>query len=165
MAQSEKRHVSEQESMAVAEASRETQWLKPSFLKELFLGNFRLDLIHPFPLDERPEEWRPEFREFYDAMHHLLVHEVDSVEIDRTGIYPDHLLSRLRELGAFGMKIPAEYGGLGFSKVLALELLAAEQLERLRHADRLVGREQRADAAVDGGGPSSSSSTTRCAGC
>ena len=115
MSQSERRHVSEQESMAVAEASRETQWLKPSFLKELFLGSFRLDLIHPFPLDEAPEEWRGEFREFYDAVREMLVDDVDSVEIDRTGLYPDHVLARLRELGAFGMKIPTDYGGLGFT--------------------------------------------------
>ncbi len=115
MTQSHKRHVSEQESMAVAEASREKKWLRPSFLKELFLGNFRLDLIHPFPLDERPDEWRPEFRQFHDAMHRMLVEDVDSVEIDRTGLYPDHVVARLRELGAFGMKIPAKYGGLGFS--------------------------------------------------
>jgi alkylation response protein AidB-like acyl-CoA dehydrogenase len=115
MTQSDRRHVSEQESMAVAEASRETQWLRPSFLKELFLGNFRLDLIHPFPLGERRSDWRPEFRRFYEGIHRMLAEEVDSVEIDRTGLYPDHIIARLRELGAFGMKIPAEYGGLGFT--------------------------------------------------
>ena len=115
MSETRKRHVSEQESMAVAEASRETQWLNPSFLKELFLGNFRLDLIHPFPLDERPQEWRAEFREFHEAMHRMLMEDVDSVEIDRTGLYPDHVVARLRELGAFGMKIPTRYGGLGFT--------------------------------------------------
>ena len=115
MTQSDKRHVSEQESMAVAEASRETQWLNPSFLKELFLGNFRLDLIHPFPLDEAPDEWRPEFSEFYEAIRRMLEEDVDSVEIDRTGLYPEHVVARLRELGAFGMKIPTTYGGLGFT--------------------------------------------------
>ena len=115
MTESQRRNVSEQESMAVAEASREKQWLRPSFLKELFLGNFRLDLIHPFPLDERQSEWRPEFRQFYDAMHTMLVEDVDSVEIDRTGLYPEHVVARLRELGAFGMKIPTSYGGLGFT--------------------------------------------------
>ncbi len=109
------RHVSEQESMAVAEASRQKKWTKPSFMKELFLGNFRLDLVHPYPLGESEEEWRPEFRQFYDAMYALLRDEVDSAEIDRTGEYPAHVLDRLRELGAFGMKIPTKYGGLGFT--------------------------------------------------
>ena len=54
-------HVSELESRKVAEASRETEWKQPSFLREMFLGNFRLDLIHPYPL---PEQERPEFAAF-----------------------------------------------------------------------------------------------------
>ena len=41
------------EAMEVAEASRETEWEKPSFVGQLFLGNLDLDLIHPFP--EQPE--------------------------------------------------------------------------------------------------------------
>jgi len=42
--------VSERESREVAEASRQTEWVQPSFLRELFLGSLRLDLIHPYPL-------------------------------------------------------------------------------------------------------------------
>ena len=42
-------NVSEREAREVAEAARETEWKLPSFGKELFLGNFRLDLIHPQP--------------------------------------------------------------------------------------------------------------------
>ena len=38
-----------EQSKQIAEASRETEWTRPSFGKELFLGNFRLDLIHPQP--------------------------------------------------------------------------------------------------------------------
>lgn len=102
----------EKESRQVAEASRETEWVSPSFLKELFLGDFRLDLIHPY--DEAPE--RPEFKAFYDEMRRFLREEVDSAEIDRTGEYPEKVLDRLRKMGAFGMKIPKEYGGLGFTQ-------------------------------------------------
>lgn len=107
------RHASEQEAREVAESSRQTDVRAPGFLKELFLGNFRLDLIHPFP---EPEE-REEFRRFYDEMKAFLRDEVDSAEIDRTGEYPPHVLDRLRAMGAFGMKIPKEYGGLGFTQV------------------------------------------------
>jgi hypothetical protein len=39
--------VAEQQARDVVEAARETEWKLPSFGKELFLGNFRLDLIHP----------------------------------------------------------------------------------------------------------------------
>ena len=41
--------VTEQQARDVVEAARETEWKLPSFGKELFLGNFRLDLIHPQP--------------------------------------------------------------------------------------------------------------------
>jgi alkylation response protein AidB-like acyl-CoA dehydrogenase len=106
--------ISELESRKVAEASRETEWKQPSFLREMFLGNFRLDLIHPYPL---PAEERPEFAAFYNAIKEFLRDEVDPVEIDTTGEYPDHVVDGLRKLGAFGMKIPKKYGGLGFSNV------------------------------------------------
>src|SRR5207245_10760313 len=43
------KQVSESEARQVAEAAREAEWKLPSFGKELFLGNFRLDLIHPQP--------------------------------------------------------------------------------------------------------------------
>lgn len=106
-------HVSEQESRKVAEASRE-QWDRPSFMKEMFLGNFRLDLVHPYPL---PAPERPEFAAFYGALEELIRTEVDSVQIDATGEYPAHVVDGLRKLGAFGMKIPKKYGGLGFSNL------------------------------------------------
>ena len=54
--------VTEQESLEVAETARQAEWVKPSFMRELFLGNFRLDLIHPFPL---PGPERPEFTAYY----------------------------------------------------------------------------------------------------
>jgi alkylation response protein AidB-like acyl-CoA dehydrogenase len=109
--------VSEAEAMEVAEASREKQWRKPSFLREMFLGNFRLDLVHPYPLPPTEEEERPEFRAFYNAFREFLRSEVDPVEIDASGEYPDHVVDGLRKLGAFGMKIPKEYGGLGFNQI------------------------------------------------
>ena len=46
---------SEQEARDVAEAARESDWVEPSFLRELFLGRFRLDLIHPFPPENEAE--------------------------------------------------------------------------------------------------------------
>ncbi len=42
-------NVTERDAREVAEAARESDWTLPSFGKELFLGNFRLDLIHPQP--------------------------------------------------------------------------------------------------------------------
>ncbi|ANM29943.1 acyl-CoA dehydrogenase [Acidobacteria bacterium Mor1] len=106
---------SERESLQVAEAAREKEWRAPSFLKEMFLGNFRLDLIHPFPATESDQD-RPEFTEFYNKLKHFLETECDSEEIDRTGEYPEKVISGLARMGAFGMKIPKEYGGHGFTQ-------------------------------------------------
>jgi hypothetical protein len=88
--------VGEAESRKVAEASRQAEWEHQSFLRELFLGRFRLDLIHPFP---PPGDERPEFAQLYGRMRQFLREEVDSAEIDRTGEYPERVLDGLRRMG------------------------------------------------------------------
>ncbi|WP_242339309.1 MULTISPECIES: acyl-CoA dehydrogenase family protein [Anaeromyxobacter] len=103
-----------QRSREVAEAAREAEWQGAGFLRELFLGKLRLDLIHPYPLD-RAE--RPEFQRFYAELERFLREKVDPVRIDETGEYPPEVLDGLRKLGAFGMKVPVEYGGLGLTQV------------------------------------------------
>jgi len=109
----ETRTVSGQEAMEVAEASRQTEWEKPSFVADLFLGKLNLDLIHPFP--EQPVADRAEADPFLARLERFLAENVDADEIDETGEYPLSLFQGFRELGAWGMKIPKEYGGLGFS--------------------------------------------------
>ena len=54
------RKVSAAEAREVAEAAREQEWVAPSFVRDLFLGKFRPDLIHPYPEQdpERSEERR-----------------------------------------------------------------------------------------------------------
>ncbi|MGH3243484.1 MAG: hypothetical protein ACRDNL_24110, partial [Spirillospora sp.] len=42
-------HVDERTARKVAEEAREAEWRLPSFGKQLFLGDFRLDLVHPHP--------------------------------------------------------------------------------------------------------------------
>jgi alkylation response protein AidB-like acyl-CoA dehydrogenase len=144
MAQDERVKVSEEESMAVAEASREKEWKQPSFLRELFLGNFRLELIHPVPLARAENRQRPEFRAFFDAFKEFLRDHVDPVEIDASGEYPDSVVDGLRKLGAFGMKIPKEYGGLGFTSAeyqLVMQLLGSVDgnLSALLSAHQSIG--------------------------
>ncbi|MDQ3556995.1 MAG: acyl-CoA dehydrogenase family protein [Gemmatimonadota bacterium] len=106
---------SEQESRDVAEAARETEWTAPSFVRELFLGNFRLDLIHPLP--QQSAEDRAKTDAYVARLRRFMEERVDSDEIDRTGELPEDIVQELRELGAFGMKIPEEYGGVGLSQV------------------------------------------------
>ncbi len=107
-------HASEQEARAVAEASRETTWEAPSFVKELFLGRLKLELIHPQPQPDPDEQRRG--KEFIARLERFLEDEVDGEQIERDAKIPERVVQRLRELGAFGIKIPRDYGGLGLSQ-------------------------------------------------
>jgi len=106
--QQQSQEVSEEEAREVAESSRQKTEGR-SFLREVFLGNFHMDWVTPYP---DPNLDRPAFVEFYSKLEQLLDEEVDSDEIDRSGEYPPELVDALMDLGAFGMKIPEEYGGL-----------------------------------------------------
>jgi alkylation response protein AidB-like acyl-CoA dehydrogenase len=106
--------VTEEQARALAEESRESGWDKPSFAKELFLGRFPLDLIHPFPKPSEEQELRT--RAFLDRLRSFL-DTIDGSVIERDAQIPDEYVKGLAGLGCFGMKIPTEYGGLGMSQV------------------------------------------------
>src|SRR3954471_5196951 len=107
------RNVSEQQARQVAEAARESEWRKPSFGKELFLGRFRLDLIDPWPT-EKP---RPDADEFLRKLDAFARSEIDGERIEHDARIPDEVFQGLARLGAFGMKIDKEYGGLGLTNL------------------------------------------------
>src|SRR6266545_677023 len=118
--------VGAQESRAVAEAARETEWRKPSFAKELFLGRLRLDLIHPHPRPTPNDKEKGE--EFLARLRAFLETEVDGAAIEREARIPDELIKGLKDLGALGMQVPEQYGGLGLSKLYytrALQLVGS----------------------------------------
>jgi alkylation response protein AidB-like acyl-CoA dehydrogenase len=114
--------VSEQQAREVAEAAREQDWKLPSFGKELFLGNFRLDLIHPQPA--LPPEAVEKGEKFLTALRAFLTGSVDPLEIERDAKIPDAVIDGLKGLGALGMKVPEQYGGLGLSQVYYNRALA-----------------------------------------
>ncbi|WP_228918369.1 acyl-CoA dehydrogenase family protein [Streptomyces sp. DH20] len=134
--------VTEREARQVAEAAREQDWRKPSFAKELFLGRFRPDLIHPHPLpaDEdvrRGEEFLAKLRDFCET-------RVDGALIEREARIPDEVINGLKELGALGMKIDIKYGGLGltqvyYNKALALVGSASPAIGALLSAHQSIG--------------------------
>src|SRR5215471_15662254 len=114
---------SEEQSRLTAEEARERTWAGRGFLREIFLGNLRFEWIFPFPITEI----RPHALAFLERLKLFLETKVDSEAIDRTGEYPPDVLRELAALGALGMKIPEEFGGLGFTNVeyaRALELCA-----------------------------------------
>ncbi|MFF9093885.1 acyl-CoA dehydrogenase family protein [Streptomyces sp. NPDC014776] len=134
--------VSEREAREVAEAAREQHWRKPSFAKELFLGRFRLDLIHPHPLPtdeavQRGEAFLAKLRDFLET-------RVDGARIEREARIPDEVVDGLKELGALGMKIDPKYGGLGltqvyYNKALALAGSASPAIGVLLSAHQSIG--------------------------
>jgi len=108
-------HVTEAEARQVAEQARETDWNLPSFGKQLFLGDFQLDLISPHPQPaqdavERGEEFCTRLRDFCET-------SMNGALIEREAKIPDETVKGLAALGAFGMKIPQAYGGLGLTNL------------------------------------------------
>src|SRR5438094_3824296 len=119
------RPVSAAEARDVAEAAREAEWAAPSFVRDLFLGSLRLDLIHPYPEQDPAEVARA--KPFLDQLERLL-RTVDADRIDREGEIPKDVIDALRAMGAFGIKIPREYSGLGLSQLSymkAMELVSS----------------------------------------
>ncbi len=117
--------VSAAEARDVAEAARETEWTGRGFVRDLFLGSLQMDLIHPYPVASADEDKRAE--PFLDALKKFLKHNVDGDKIDREGEIPPAVIEGLRQMGAFGIKIPREYGGLGLSQLSymkAMELVS-----------------------------------------
>src|SRR5688572_12119433 len=126
MADTSQSLATEKEARDVAESARETEWEHPSFVRELFLGRFRFDLIHPHPPEDAAEAARA--KPFLDKLR-AFMERLDSEEIDRTGEIPESLVQELRDMGAFGIKIPTEYGGLGLSQtsyIRAMELVTSK---------------------------------------
>ena len=135
----------EKEARDVAEAARESEWSGPSFVRELFLGRFRLDLIHPHPVSDDPAE-RARAAPFLAKLRDFL-ERVDSDMIDRTGEIPESYVQELREMGAFGIKIPEEYGGLGLSyasytRAMAMVTSKDGSLTALLSASQSIGLPQ-----------------------
>src|SRR5262245_58642640 len=106
--------VSERQARQVAEAARETEWQKPSFGKQLFLGRLKLGLIDPWP---QPSDESVAKGEAYLAKLGDYASTIDVDQIERDAFIPDDVFVELGRLGAFGMKIDEQYGGLGLSNL------------------------------------------------
>ena len=105
-------YVDEKLARQVAEDAREQGWERPSFAKGLYMGDFNWSLIHPHPQPDPLSAARGS--EFLKKLRSTL-ETFDSARIETESRIPDSYIDALREIGAFGMKIPLEYGGLGLS--------------------------------------------------
>jgi alkylation response protein AidB-like acyl-CoA dehydrogenase len=116
------RSAAEEQSMAVAEASRESEWKSKSFIAALFMGEWDIGLAFPFPLQN------PEDKAIGDAICRDVDawarKNIDGAEIDRVGKIPEHVYAGLQKLGLFAIKIPKQYSGLGLSQTNFMRILA-----------------------------------------
>ncbi|MCZ4491937.1 MAG: acyl-CoA dehydrogenase [Conexibacter sp.] len=107
--------VTEREARQVAEDAREGEWKLPSFGKDLFLGRLNLDLIHPQPQLDPAAVHKGEA--FLQELRAFLTEHVDPLQIERDAKIPEAVVDGFKAMGALGMKVPEEYGGLGLSQV------------------------------------------------
>ncbi len=103
------------ESLELAEASRQQEWKCPSFVACLFQGKAPLGIIHPFP--EQSKEDKAIGDDFLKKAENFLKANLDPDDVDITREIPKKVIEGLFEMGAFAVKIPKEYGGLGFGQV------------------------------------------------
>jgi alkylation response protein AidB-like acyl-CoA dehydrogenase len=102
--------------LELAEASRDEgeSYVSPSFAGGLFMGRYDLSIINPFPTESDAD--RTVGTEFLGKIADFVAEHVDGDAIDRNEEIPLTVIDGLRELGAFGIKIGKDYGGLGLSQ-------------------------------------------------
>src|SRR4051794_10377047 len=81
------------------------------FVKNLFWGRIRQELLFPYPQQDADEARRCD--ELLARLDAYLRNEHPSIEIDQKQVIPRWAIDRLFELGVMGMIIPLEYGGGG----------------------------------------------------
>src|SRR5271165_3547656 len=104
----------QREALELAEAAREAAQAERGFAGGLYFGRFNLPQIHPFPAQSTEDSVHG--GAFLQRLETFLKEHVDPDEIDRTGEIPQDVLDGLAKMGAFGIKISPQYGGLGLSQ-------------------------------------------------
>src|SRR6266850_2276173 len=102
------------EALELAEASRDPLDERGSFASNLFIGRYDFDRIYPYPAQSAED--RAAGESFLQNLETYLRDHVDPDEIDRTGEIPPENFAGLAAIGAFGIKVPKQYGGLGLSQ-------------------------------------------------
>lgn len=93
------------------------------FVKNLFWGNVREELVLPYPAQDPREA--ADCDRLLAALEEYLRKEHPATLIDQEQEIPQWVIRRLFDLGVMGMTIPREYGGLGmgvtsYNRVLEL---------------------------------------------
>jgi alkylation response protein AidB-like acyl-CoA dehydrogenase len=102
----------DQEQLEKAQDLLEAPTAELGFAKSLFFGRLKLDHVMPYPKQDSAEARRCEQ---LLAQVDEVMKNVDADRIDREERIPQSLIDALGKLGVFGMVVPREYGGGGFS--------------------------------------------------
>jgi alkylation response protein AidB-like acyl-CoA dehydrogenase len=101
------------QALEVTEDARH-DYQQPSFGAQLFAGEFKPELLFPFP--EQSAEDRAIGDRVIDPLMAFLEKELDPEEVDATRTIPDHVINEMKKMGIFALKVPKEYNGLGLSQ-------------------------------------------------
>lgn len=99
--------------LEMAESSRDTRELS-GFAASLFAGYPEFQSLCPFPCQSFED--RQAGKAFLEELEHFLIESTDPDQIDLTGEIPDAVIRKLGKMGAFAIKVPKKYGGLGLSQ-------------------------------------------------
>ncbi|MBA3850260.1 MAG: DNA polymerase II, partial [Opitutus sp.] len=119
--------------LQVTEAAREAVD-DLSFVAHLFMGRWAPQKLYPVTEIDTGEKVRAD--KFLADLAAFLRAHVDPDAIDRTGEIPGHVMAGLAKLGAYGIKVPRHYGGLGFSQTTycrACQLIASHCMSTFAH--------------------------------
>lgn len=117
------------------------------FVAELFRGRLDPALLDVRRYDAAPLRMLPEEIEFLSRLEAFCRDEVDSGLIERENRVPDRVITGLQDIGAFAIRIPTRYGGLGLSthtyhRALMLVSSAHASLGELLAAHQSIGLPQ-----------------------
>ncbi len=100
--------------LEMTEAARDDRERNLGFAASIFNGTPDSTRVFPFPMQSLED--RDQGDAFLARLKRFLDEHADPDAIDREGEIPENVLDGLRKLGAFGIKIPVKYGGLGLSQ-------------------------------------------------
>lgn len=103
------KQVKQAEELLFSEPSR------AGFAKALFRGEFRKDVIFPYP--ELPEAERARVNDAVAAVRRFADSDIDAAAIDRDADIPQSVIAGLARLGVLGMTAPSQFGGRGFTQL------------------------------------------------
>ena len=107
-------NIQKRQAIEVTEEARSKEYKLPTFGGQLFMGQFNPSLLFPYP--KQNEEDIKVGDTVIKPLMDFLLKNLDPEEVDATRTIPKHVIEEMGRMGIFALKIPKEYGGLGFSQ-------------------------------------------------